>query len=60
MKGSTATRTGPKLFRMFPCVRSVKTTYAETASVQHATSEMSVDTCVTLLKRSSVGVRRLP
>ena len=48
------------MFRMFPCVRSVKTTYAETASVQHATSEMSVDTCVTLLKRSSVGVRRLP
>ena len=45
---------------MFPCVLSVKTTYADTASVMQAMREMKVDMCVTFAKRSMVGVRRLP
>lgn len=45
---------------MFPCVLSVKTTYAEMERVMHETSEMKVDTCVTFANRSRVGVRRLP
>lgn len=52
--------TAEKLFRMFPCVLSVKTRYPEIASVQHATSDIAVEMCVTRAKRSSVGVRRLP
>jgi hypothetical protein len=36
-------RTVEKLFKMFPCVLSVKTQYADTASVQHATREMAVE-----------------
>lgn len=52
--------TGEKLFRMLPCVLSVKAMYAATASVVQQTSDKRVDTCVTLANRSSVGVRRLP
>ena len=53
-------RTGEKLFKMLPCVLSVKTRYADIASVQHATRDMAVEMCVTLAKRWSVGVRKLP
>lgn len=53
-------RTAEKLFKMFPCVLSVKTRYPEIASVQHATSDTAVEMCVTFAKRSSVGVRMLP
>ena len=52
--------TDAKLFKMLPCVLSVKTRYADTASVMQATSEIRVEMCVTLAKRSRVGVRRLP
>ncbi len=45
---------------MLPCVLSVKTTYADIANVEQATSDMAVEMCVTLLKRSKVGVRKLP
>jgi len=51
---------GEKLFNIFPCVLSVKTTYPEIARVQHAASDSSVEMCVTIANRSSVGVRRLP
>ena len=54
------TLTGEKLLRMLPCVRSVKTTYPETAIVVQATNDIAVDTCVTVANRSSVGVFRLP
>lgn len=54
------TLTDGKLFRMFPWVLSVKTRYAETASVEQATSEMTVEMCVTVAKRSRVGVLKLP
>lgn len=49
-----------KLFRMLPCVLSVKTTYAEMARVMQETNEIKVDTCVTFANLSRVGVRRLP
>ena len=45
---------------MFPCVLSVNTIYAEIARIMQDTSEIKVDTCVTLANLSSVGVRRLP
>jgi hypothetical protein len=49
-----------KLFRIFPCVLSVKIENAEIASVEHASSDIIVEICVTWAKRSSVGVLRLP
>jgi hypothetical protein len=52
--------TGEKLLRIFPSVLSVNTTYAETANVVQATSEINVDMCVTLANLSKVGVRKLP
>lgn len=52
--------TEEKLFSIFPWVLFVNTRNAEIASVQHATSDMAVDICVTFANRSSVGVRRLP
>jgi hypothetical protein len=45
---------------MFPCVLSVKTTYADTARVVQATRLIPVEICVTVLKRSIVGVLRAP
>ena len=53
-------RTGEKLFRMFPWVRSVKTMYAEMAKVQQAINEIAVEMWVTLENLSNVGVRKLP
>jgi hypothetical protein len=52
--------TGEKLLSMLPCVRSVNTMYPEIAMIEHATSDTTVDTCVTVANRSSVGVLRLP
>ena len=52
--------TREKLFKMLPCVLSVNTRNAEIASVQHANSEIAVDTCVTIANRSRVGVLKLP
>ena len=49
-----------KLFNMFPWTLSVKTRYAETASVTQETRDINVDTWVTFANLSSVGVRRLP
>ena len=53
-------RTAEKLFKIFPCVLSVKTTYAEIANVQQATNEMTVEICVTFANLSKVGVLKLP
>ena len=52
--------TREKLFKMLPCVLSVKTRNADIASVQHANNEIAVDTCVTIANRSRVGVLKLP
>lgn len=52
--------TGEKLFNILPCVLSVKTTYADIASMEHATRDIAVEMCVTLENRSSVGVFKLP
>lgn len=49
-----------KLFKMFPSVLLVNTTNADMAIVKQHTSEMVVEMWVTVLKRSNVGVRRLP
>jgi len=51
---------GAKLLSTFPCVLVVKTMYAEIASVKHEMTENAVEMCVTVEKRSNVGVRRLP
>lgn len=47
--------TGGKLFKMFPWVLLVKFQNAGMARVQQATSEMTVEICVTRAKRSIVG-----
>jgi hypothetical protein len=52
--------TGEKLLSMLPCVRSVKTTYPDIAITEHAMSDTTVDTCVTVANRLRVGVLRLP
>ena len=53
-------RTAGKLFRIFPCVLFVNTQKAEIANMQQDIKENKVDTCVTNVKRSIVGVFMLP
>ena len=52
--------TAEKLFKIFPCVLSVNTKYAEIANVQQDTNEITVEICVTFANRSNVGVLKLP
>jgi hypothetical protein len=48
------------LFRILPCVLFVKTRNADIPSNKQAIMDTNVEICVTVAKRSSVGVFKLP
>lgn len=52
--------TAGKLLRIFPCVLFVNTQKAGMANTEQESNENKVDTCVTSVNRSMVGVFMLP